>query len=172
MTSFSSMVRPTLMVLVLVALAACTKPGRFDNDAGGAGGFGVDASSLGSVNDPQSIAYFNQNIGDTVLFAVDQSTLTTEGRDILAGQAQWLMTNTGYSAIIEGHADEQGTREYNLALGARRAGAVQEFLISQGVGPARLKTVTYGKERPLAVCSDETCYAQNRRSVTVLGAGF
>lgn len=92
-------------------------------------------------------------------------------RQVLDGQARWLTTNTGYAATIEGHADEQGTREYNLALGSRRAAAVQQYLISQGVTPARLKTVTYGKERPLAICSDESCYAQNRRAVTVLAAG-
>ena len=87
------------------------------------------------------------------------------------GQAKWLMDNPEYAAIIEGHADEQGTREYNLALGARRANAVSEFLISQGVAGSRLRTVTYGKERPIAVCSEESCYAQNRRAVTVISAG-
>ncbi|WP_413864290.1 OmpA family protein, partial [Albidovulum sp.] len=76
-----------------------------------------------------------------------------------------------YTAIIEGHADEQGTREYNIALGDRRANAVKAYLISQGVGGNRLQTVSYGKERPLAVCSDEACYTQNRRAVTVVGAG-
>jgi peptidoglycan-associated lipoprotein len=81
------------------------------------------------------------------------------------------MTNAGYAAIIEGHADEQGTREYNLALGARRAAAVQNFLISQGVPAGRLRTISYGKERPIEVCSTEACYSQNRRAVTVLSAG-
>ena len=90
---------------------------------------------------------------------------------MLRQQAVWLMNNAGYTAIIEGHADEQGTREYNVALGARRASAVQDFLVTQGVAPNRLRTVSYGKERPLAVCSDETCYSQNRRAVTVLSAG-
>ncbi|MBA4324974.1 MAG: peptidoglycan-associated lipoprotein, partial [Rhodobacter sp.] len=83
----------------------------------------------------------------------------------------WLNQNPGYAAIIEGHADEQGTREYNLALGARRAAAVQNFLISQGVAANRLRTISYGKERPIKVCSDEACWSQNRRSVTVLSAG-
>jgi peptidoglycan-associated lipoprotein len=90
---------------------------------------------------------------------------------VLSAQANWLSTNGSYSAI-EGHADEQGTREYNLALGARRAQAVQDYLIGQGVSPARLKTISYGKERPIQVCSDETCYSQNRRAVTVLSAGL
>jgi len=89
----------------------------------------------------------------------------------LAGQASWLLTNTDYAIIIEGHADEQGTREYNLALGARRASAVQDYLISQGVAPSRMRTVSYGKERPIEVCSIESCYAKNRRAVTVLSIG-
>ena len=101
-----------------------------------------------------------------------QSTISPEARVVLDAQAQWLNTNTDYNALIEGHADEQGTREYNLALGARRASAVQDFLVTQGVAPNRLQTVTYGKERPLEICSDEACYSQNRRSVTVLGAGL
>jgi peptidoglycan-associated lipoprotein len=89
----------------------------------------------------------------------------------LQGQAQWLLTNNDYLAVIEGHADEQGTREYNVALGARRANAVREYLISQGIPASRLRTVSYGKERPIAVCSDESCYGQNRRAVTVISIG-
>ncbi|WP_417257961.1 peptidoglycan-associated lipoprotein Pal [Celeribacter sp.] len=164
----------TVLLVAALGLSACTNPGRF----GGNGADGMNANAgansgiiPGSVNDPTSVAYFNQTIGDRVLFLVDQSTLTDEGRATLRGQAQWLLDNPDYTTIIEGHADEQGTREYNLALGSRRAAAVQAFLISQGVQPSRLKTVTYGKERPLAVCSDESCYAQNRRAVTVLAAG-
>ena len=106
-----------------------------------------------------------------MLFVVDQSTLTPEGIATLNGQARWLTTNNDYLAIIEGHADEQGTREYNVALGARRANAVREYLISQGISNARLRTVSYGKERPIAVCSEESCYAQNRRAVTVISIG-
>ena len=106
-----------------------------------------------------------------MLFLVDQSTLTDIARTTLEGQVQWLLTNTDYSVVVEGHADEQGTREYNLALGARRANAVQEFLVSRGVSPARVRTVSFGKERPIALCSEESCYAQNRRAVTVLDAG-
>jgi peptidoglycan-associated lipoprotein len=90
---------------------------------------------------------------------------------VLQGQAQWLNANPAYAIIIEGHADEQGTREYNLALGARRASAVQDFLISQGIAPNRMRTVSYGKERPIEVCSDEACYSKNRRAVTVLSMG-
>ena len=87
-------------------------------------------------------------------------------------QATWLTTNSDYIAVIEGHADEQGTREYNLALGARRANAVREYLISRGVAGNRLKVVSYGKERPIEICSVESCYTKNRRAVTVLSSGL
>lgn len=165
-----------LMLLAVLTLAACQNPDRYG--AGGAGGAGagaggyVDTTGLGDPNDPRSIAYFNQTVGDRVLFAVDQSTLSPEARTILTGQANWLNQNPAYAIIIEGHADEQGTREYNLALGARRAAAVQQFLISQGVAGNRMKTISYGKERPIEVCSDESCYSRNRRAVTVLSAGM
>lgn len=150
-----------------LALAACTSADRFGdtNDValGGAGGV-----VPGSANDPASPAYFQQTVGDRVLFAVDQSNLTPEGQVTLDGQAGWLMANPEYNALIEGHADEQGTRQYNLALGARRANAVQEYLVSRGVADNRLKVVSYGKERPLEICSEESCYAKNRRAVTVI----
>lgn len=155
-----------IILVAALALSACSGAGRFG--PGGAGGVG---GAGGSVSDPASPAYFQQTIGDRVLFPVDQATLTDEGRDILTLQARWLMANGDYSAVIEGHADEQGTRAYNLALGARRSNAVHEYLISQGVSPARLKTVTFGKERPIAICSVESCYSQNRRAVTVIAAG-
>ncbi len=154
------------LAVVAIVLAACTNPGRFDQNGFGAGGPG-----LGDVRDPTSQAYFQQSIGDRVLFEVDQSSLSEQARQILAAQAVWLTSNSEFSALIEGHADEQGTREYNLALGARRAHAVVEFLVSQGVAAGRLQSVTFGKERPIAICSDESCYAQNRRAVTVVAAG-
>ncbi|MGZ2258622.1 peptidoglycan-associated lipoprotein Pal [Roseobacter sp. A03A-229] len=162
-----------LLLVAGLALAACTNPDRFgaDGTAGGLGGAG-GAVVPGSPNDPTSPAYFNQTIGDRVLFAVDQSTISDEGRTVLDGQATWLLTNTDFTAIIEGHADEQGTREYNVALGARRANAVREYLVSKGVAGNRLRTVSYGKERPIEICSNEACYAKNRRAVTVLAAGL
>ncbi len=157
----------TLLIGAL-ALTACDKNNRFGDDP--AGGAGLNGA-LGSVSDPTSPAYFNQVVGDRVLFEVDQSTLTAEAQGVLTQQAQWFGQNPEYTAIIEGHADEQGTREYNLALSARRASAVQAFLIDRGVAPSRLKTIPYGKERPLQLCSDESCYSQNRRAVTVLSVG-
>ncbi len=165
--------RSGLTILCLLALAACSNPGRFG--AGGAGmGPGGSADFGGAApgaRDPSSPAYFSQTIGDRVLFAVDQSTLSDSARATLAEQARWLMQNPEYTALIEGHADEQGTREYNLALGARRAASARDFLVSQGVPAGRLRTVTYGKERPIEICSTEACYAKNRRAVTVVAAG-
>lgn len=165
-----------LMLVAALAAAGCTNPNRFGNgdgsDAGMNGNAGVSTGILpGSVDDPTSMAYFQQRVGDRVLFAVDQSTLSAEARAVLDGQANWLLTNNDYFAVIEGHADEQGTREYNLALGGRRANAVMEYLVSKGISASRLKFVSYGKERPLEICSEEACYAKNRRAVTVLAAG-
>ncbi len=171
------MKRTTIALLVVLTLAttACTRPDRFGGTDGSGSGFGsgngIDQSQLGGVNDPSSPQYFSQTIGDRVLFAVDQSTLTPAGQATLDGQANWLITNADYLAIVEGHADEQGTREYNVALGARRANAVREYLISKGVPANRLRTISYGKERPVEVCSDESCYSQNRRAVTIISIG-
>lgn len=162
-----------LLFVAALGLAACNNPDRFGDgsDNPNANGGFVDTTGLGDPSNPASIAYFNQTVGDRVLFAVDQSNLSDQARSVLAGQAQWLNANSGYAIIIEGHADEQGTREYNLALGARRASAVQDYLISQGVPASRMRTVSYGKERPIEICSTEACYSQNRRAVTVLSMG-
>jgi peptidoglycan-associated lipoprotein len=160
-----------LLLTAVLGLAACNNPDRYGSDSPLDPGAGVNVGPLGDPNDPRSIAYFNQTVGDRVLFAVDQSTLSDQARQTLTGQAQWLNANSDFAVIIEGHADEQGTREYNLALGARRASAVQDFLISQGVSASRMRTVSYGKERPIAVCADESCFSQNRRAVTVLSMG-
>lgn len=160
--------KAVLMIAVL-GTAACTNPDRFGNSGGaGAGGAGAGAND---ASDPNSVAYFQQTVGDRVLFEVDQSTLNDAARVTLSGQAGWLNANPEYSALIEGHADEQGTREYNLALGARRANAVQEYMSSQGITSSRMRVVSFGKERPIEICSEETCYTQNRRAVTVVSAG-
>ena len=164
-------VSKAMLLVVALGLSACTDPGRFDGTGAGGANGGLTSGGLDDPSNPNSPAYFSQTIGDRVLFAVDQHTLSDAARATLVGQARWLMDNPEYAAIIEGHADEQGTREYNIALGDRRANAVQEFLVSQGVSPARLRTVSYGKERPIEVCSAESCYAKNRRAVTVISAG-
>lgn len=174
-----------LLIVSALALGACRNPDRFGgaggdlgangangaNGAGGVGANGVATSALGDPHNPASVAYFNQTVGDRVHFVVDQWTLSDEARGILNGQAQWLKAHPEYAVTIEGHADEQGTREYNIALGAKRADAVKNYLISQGVAGSHLQTVSYGKEKPIALCSDESCYSQNRRAVTVLLIG-
>jgi peptidoglycan-associated lipoprotein len=159
------LVKSTLMVAML-GLAACSQAGLGGNGASGQYGAGA-----GGNYDPASPEYFNQTIGDRVFFAVDQSNLSAEAIATLDQQANWLLSNPNYTAIIEGHADEQGTREYNLALGARRAASAQEYLISRGVAPNRLSTISYGKERPIEICSNDACYSRNRRAVTVIAAG-
>lgn len=163
------------LLIATVALSACNK-NKYDNgddavDLNGSYGAGANGGIDSANMDPTSAGYLQSAIGDRVLFVVDQSSLTEEAKATLSAQANWLNSNS-YNATIEGHADEQGTREYNLALGARRANAVREYLISQGVPANRLNTVSYGKERPLAVCSDESCYSQNRRAVTVITGGM
>lgn len=162
-----------LLIVGCMSMAACTNAGRFGADDGGAGAFDANAGVVpGGAGDPTSTVYFQQAVGDRVLFLVDQSSLTEVGRATLDGQATWLMTNSDYTAIVEGHADEQGTREYNIALGSRRADAARSYLISKGVPSSRLQIVSYGKERPIEVCSEEACYAKNRRAVTVLAGGL
>ncbi|MEL7088557.1 MAG: peptidoglycan-associated lipoprotein Pal [Planctomycetota bacterium] len=166
--------RSSLALCALLAAAACTNPDRLGTGGadGTVGAVGLDQSALNAAaNSSSTPAFFQNSVGDRVLFAVDQSTLSAEARALLDSQAQWLANNSAYSAIIEGHADEQGTREYNLALGAKRASAVRTYLVSRGVAGNRLRTVSFGKERPIEVCSVESCYAKNRRAVTVLNAG-
>ena len=159
-------------LMAVLAMSACTNPDRFGNTDGALGAGSTGSVVPGSASDPASPAYFQQSVGDRVLFEVDQSNLTAAGQATLDGQASWLLTNSDYQAVIEGHADEQGTREYNLGLGAKRANAAQEYLISKGVPASRLRVVSYGKERPIEVCSEEACYAKNRRAVTVLAGGL
>ena len=118
----------------------------------------------------ESEKYFIEKIGDRILFEVDNSGLTALAKTTLNSQADWLLINVEYQVLIEGHADEQGTRDYNLALGARRAQIVKEYLISRGVDPNNISIVTYGKERPLENCSAEVCWSQNRRAVTIVNA--
>ncbi|MCP3972205.1 MAG: OmpA family protein [Rhodobacteraceae bacterium] len=153
-----------------LALAACTSPGQFDND--NTIDLNTPTGPVDPAGDPTSSAYFSTAVGDRVFFVSDEHTLGPEARQTLTGQAAWLLANAEYSIIVEGHADEQNTKAYNLALSNRRANSVKEFLVSQGVSAARIQTIGYGKERPVEVCSDETCWSQNRRGVTVLRAAI
>ncbi|MGQ7794169.1 peptidoglycan-associated lipoprotein Pal [Faunimonas sp. B44] len=156
--------------VVAVALAAAVLGAGCANQqkllgqdmAGGAGMGGPGVARPGSAQD------FQVNVGDRVFFETDSSSLNGQAQAVLARQAQWLNQYRQYSFVIEGHADERGTREYNLALGARRAEAARDFLAANGVDPRRMRTISYGKERPVAVCSDQSCWSQNRRAVTVL----
>jgi len=163
------------LLVAVLGLAACSNADRFG--AGGTGDFGpggpggIDSGSLGDVNDPRSPAYFQQRVGDRVFFTVDSSSINDQARMTLDQQARWLTDNRDYQIVIEGHADERGTREYNVALGARRANAVQEYLNSQGIALSRLRTVSYGKERPVEACAEQRCWDVNRRAVTVISAG-
>ncbi len=120
---------------------------------------------------PGSQREFTARVGDTVYFDTDSSQLSADAQNTLRGQAQWLRSYPQYTITIEGHADERGTREYNIALGAQRASATRQFLISHGVNPGRIQTISYGKERPVAVCDNISCWSQNRRAVTVLSGG-
>ena len=117
---------------------------------------------------PNSVEYFNQIVGNTVTFDYDQYDLRADAQSILRGQAAWLTQNPSRTVTIEGHCDERGTREYNLGLGERRANAAKQYLVSLGVGSGRVKTISYGKERPLCVASEEGCWAKNRRGVSAI----
>jgi peptidoglycan-associated lipoprotein len=130
---------------------------------------GDDQAGLAGAAVPGSQQDFVVNVGDRVFFESDSTELSSQARATLDKQAQWLQIYNRYAFTIEGHADERGTREYNIALGARRAQAVREYLTARGVQGSRMRTISYGKERPVAVCNDISCWSQNRRAVTVLG---
>jgi peptidoglycan-associated lipoprotein len=160
--------RTAALMSCFLALAACSKKKAPDLDAGGGGG-GFDAG--GGAVAPGSQADFETNVGDRVYFLVDQTSLTPEAREILSRQAQWLGQYPNVTVQVEGHADERGTREYNISLSARRATASRNFLIAQGVPGNRISSIAYGKERPSSLCDAEECWSQNRRAVTVITGG-
>src|SRR5262245_20178768 len=130
----------------------------------------ADTTGTISAAQPGSQQDFMVNVGDRVFFESDSSELTVYSIATLTKQAQWLQGYSQYTLTIEGHADERGTREYNIALGARRAQTVRDYLASHGVNPQRMHIISYGKERPVAMCNDISCWSQNRRAVTVLNA--
>ncbi|GJE01938.1 peptidoglycan-associated lipoprotein Pal [Methylobacterium isbiliense] len=143
-----------------LSIAACSSSKDLADASAYAAGAG--AATPGSAQD------FVVNVGDRVFFDSDSTDLTPTATATLDKQAQWLSRYPRYTFLIEGHADERGTREYNFSLGARRAQAVRDYLASRGIGASRMRTVSYGKERPVAVCNDISCWSQNRRAVTVL----
>jgi peptidoglycan-associated lipoprotein len=148
-----------------LSLGACASTPPTDA-AGGAGGFGA-----GGAATPGSTQDFVVNVGDRVFFDSDSTDLTPTATATLDKQSQWLARYPRYTFTIEGHADERGTREYNFSLGARRAQAVRDYLASRGIPANRMRIVSYGKERPVAVCNDISCWSQNRRGVTLLDGG-
>jgi len=158
-----------ICLIAVLGLTACANSNRYlsgDNSSGLNGS--ADGLNDGTNVAPGTPGDFAQTIGDRVFFAVDAATLSDAARGTLAAQAVWLIDNQEYNITIEGHADEQGTRVYNFNLGEKRANAVREYMISRGVLAARLQTISYGKERPVELCSQEICYSKNRRAVTVL----
>jgi peptidoglycan-associated lipoprotein len=156
---------PVIIALVAaLAIAGCASK-KTPNSAADLG-LGAGAASPGSAQD------FTVNVGDRIFFDTDSSAIRADAQGTLTRQAQWLNKYPTYAIQIEGHADERGTREYNLALGARRAAATRDYLVARGVAANRLRTISFGKEKPVAVCDDISCWSQNRRAVTALsGAG-
>jgi peptidoglycan-associated lipoprotein len=146
------------LVVLLVALAACSRNGP----GTGVGNLGPGGGAPGSQQE------FLVSVGDRVFFETDSSSLTSTATATLDKQAAWLNKYSNYRILLEGHADERGTREYNIALGARRASVVVNYLVSRGVNPGRIQSKSFGKERPVAICNDISCWSQNRRAVTVV----
>ena len=151
-------------IAIALALGACAKDASQDSAQLGPG-YGKGAPAT-----PGSARDFSQNVGDIVYFSTDSTDLTPEAQQTLSNQARWLQQYAQYTITIEGHADERGTREYNIGLGAKRAENVKAFLARNGVSAARIRTISYGKERPVAVCNDISCWSQNRRAQTVLNS--
>ncbi len=151
-----SMIKALSAIAALFLIAACS-----NNDT-------QTASAATTTVTPGSVGDFRQNVGDRVFFDTDSSSVREDGRQTLNRQAEWLKKYSNYQITVEGHCDERGTREYNLALGERRANAARQYLIAQGIPANRIKTVSYGKERPDPVGSDEAAWARNRRAVTAL----
>ncbi|MFZ1681237.1 MAG: peptidoglycan-associated lipoprotein Pal [Rhizobiaceae bacterium] len=154
---------PAIVALVAtLAIAGCASK-KTPNSAADLGLGAAGTATPGSAQD------FTVNVGDRIFFDTDSSVIRADAQQTLQRQAQWLGKYPNYAITVEGHADERGTREYNIALGARRAAATRDYLSSLGVSAGRMKTISYGKERPVAVCDDISCWSQNRRAVTLLG---
>ena len=151
-----SVVRLFVVAIVMLGLASCSTRQ------------GIDASGLAGNAAPGSVEDFSVNVGDRVFFTADSTTLSSTAQATLQRQAAWLQLYPNVAVTIEGHADERGTREYNLGLSARRAEVTRAYLASRGVVSGRMRTISYGKERPVSVCDAESCWSQNRRAVTAV----
>jgi peptidoglycan-associated lipoprotein len=160
-----AVLRMSAVAALALSAAACANKENSPEAALNAAGGKYAAATPGSQRD------FTQNVGDIVYFSTDQTDLTPEAQQTVAKQAQWLKQYPQYTITIEGHADERGTREYNIALGAKRATSVRNSLAQNGINASRIRTISYGKERPVAVCNDISCWSQNRRAQTVLNSG-
>ncbi|MGB0682489.1 MAG: peptidoglycan-associated lipoprotein Pal [Magnetovibrionaceae bacterium] len=178
------LVRVLSVFAAVFFLAACASDQGSGSSASGTGGGTTATSSSGGTAatggtggttggpTPGSNADLVASVGDRVFFDYDSYSLTSAARQTLEGQAAWMKRYPAVRIAVEGHADERGTREYNLALGDRRANAVKDYLVALGIAPGRITTISYGKERPVAFGSNESAWAQNRRGVTaVSGAG-
>ena len=154
--------RAAAMLLFVVVVAACSRSPNSNIGMTGVGNVGPGGGAPGSQQE------FLVSVGDRVFFTTDSSSLTPEAMATLDKQAQWLNQYQNYRVLVEGHADERGTREYNIALGARRSSVVVNYLVSRGVNSARITSQSFGKERPVAICNDISCWSQNRRGVTVV----
>lgn len=159
--------KKTILALAssLFVLTACETASTDDGAAGGAGAAGAGSAGVAAAGSQGDLS---TNIGDRVFYDYDSAVLSTEAQETLARQAQWLAQYPNVNVVIEGHCDERGTREYNIALGDRRAAAVKAYLVAQGIADARISTISYGKERPAVLGSDDASYVQNRRGVTVI----
>ena len=172
--------RQFLVLATAFVAAGCTTEEEYTSDVGGTGGttgetgtYGLDTGTLstdGLGGTPQpTIGWVRQQYGDTVLFEFDSAVVTPRAEPTVRDWAGWMQQFPAVTVVIEGHCDERGTREYNLALGDRRANAVRNLLIALGVQPNRVATISYGKERPAAAGHDEAAWAQNRRAVLTIG---
>lgn len=157
-TPIIGILRTAALVLLVITVAACARSGS----GTGVGNLGPGGGAPGSQQE------FLVSVGDRVFFETDSSNLTPTAMATLDKQAAWLNQYTNYRILMEGHADERGTREYNIALGARRASVVVNYLVSRGVDARRITQKSFGKERPVAICNDISCWSQNRRAVTVV----
>ena len=165
----------SIFMVLFVAACATTPKDSSDSSGSGSSSSGSDVSSEGTITETtgSGIVSGSQedlivNVGDRVFFGYDSSDLDSDALELLQDQVAWLKQNSDVSVTIEGHCDERGTREYNLALGEKRAQAVKNYLIGLGINPDRVSTISYGKERPAVVGSNDGAWAQNRRSVTLV----
>ena len=165
----------SIFMVLFVAACATTPKDSADSSGSGSSSSGSDVSSEGTITETEGSGIVSGsqedlivNVGDRVFFGYDSSDLDSDALELLQDQVAWLKQNSDVSVTIEGHCDERGTREYNLALGEKRAQAVKNYLIGLGINPDRVSTISYGKERPAVVGSNDGAWAQNRRSVTIV----